>query len=255
MIKSLSPHYITIPFVNPLTSSVCESFVLQIYVWDGLKNAVPLEPTYVITKTNPTNSNGNVKVNIARLVNDFVNFQASVGTTTDVVPAENQRWVLTQVFYDDAPTLPQIFNIQLLTKGYGYGLDGENPQIPTNKILIPITEYKVSKDSIFTIPIFVDEPEPVPPTLVLNSVTFISGQNYILNYTLNFNAPSVRGLYKLSTDSEYLIPEVVSGGSGTAGTRNVTVTIPITGSVNFVVRGYDPLTDILLTSNVVTITI
>ena len=38
MIKTLSPYYINIPFVSPLTSLVCTSYTLKIYIWKGLKN-------------------------------------------------------------------------------------------------------------------------------------------------------------------------------------------------------------------------
>ena len=255
MIKSLTPYYINIPLVNPITEDVCLSYVLEIYVWNGAKNNPPIEPQYQITKTNPTASTGTDKINIANLINDFIDFVPNKSTVTELNDGNNQVWVLSQVIYNDTPTISQIYNLQLCVKGYGYGLSGENPQPPINKILIPIQDYKVNRNGFFNVPILIDEPTPPTPTLVLNSVTLDSGENYILNYTLNFNAPSVRGFYKQTSDTLFSIPTFNSGGSGAIGTNEVNVLIPITGSVDFKVTAFNPLTETLLTSNVITIEI
>lgn len=255
MIKTLSPYYINIPFVNPITNVTSTSYILELYIWNGDKENVPVNPTYTITKSNPTASTGTDKINIANLINDFIEFAPNKSITTELNDGNNQLWVLSQVFYNDSPTVAQIFNIDLALKGYGYGLSGENPQPPANKILIPINEYKVSRNSIFNVPILIDEPTPTEPELVLNSVTLDSGDDYIFNYTLNFVAPSVRPFYKQSTDTLYTIPTVVSAGSGAIGTDELTATIPITGSVDFKVTAFDPITNQLVTSNIITETL
>jgi hypothetical protein len=255
MIKSLTPYYINIPLVNPITEDVCLSYVLEIYVWNGNKDSVPGTASYIVTKTNPTASNGTDKINIANLINDFIEFTPNKSTVTELNDGNNQVWVLSQVLYNDTPTISQIYNLQLCVKGYGYGLSGENPQPPTNKILIPIQDYKVNRNGFFNVPILIDEPTPAEPSLVLNSVTLDSGDDYILNYTLNFTAPSVRGFYKEDSDTLYTIPEIVSGGSGAIGTNEVTITIPITGDVDFKVVAFNPLTSTILNSNVIQIEI
>ena len=99
MIKSLSPYYITIPFTSPLTSAICSAYTLQVFIWNGLKASVPTEPVYSITKKNPTGSDGNDKINIARLVNDHIDFMPQEMSVTGVYNGNNQAWVKTQVVY------------------------------------------------------------------------------------------------------------------------------------------------------------
>jgi len=74
MIKTLSPYYLNIPLVAPLSLEVCSSFTLQIFVWNGIKTDVPFEPVYVMTKDNPALSDGSEEVNISLLINDYIDF-------------------------------------------------------------------------------------------------------------------------------------------------------------------------------------
>lgn len=163
MIKSLSPYYVSIPFVSPLTGLTCTSFTLRLYIWNGLKFNPPANPSYEVTKSNPTASTGNDKINIARLINDFIDFNASNGTTTEVLEGNNQQWVKWETFYETSnpadATTPSNVNTQLMLQGYSYGLDGANAQPPTNKILIPIQDYKVNRSGVFNIPVLVEETE------------------------------------------------------------------------------------------------
>ena len=94
MIKTLSPYYITIPFVSPATALTCTSFTLKIYIWNGSKSAAPTTATWERTEQNPTSSTSNIKINIARLVNDFIDFTQSAGTTTEIINGNNQQWVM-----------------------------------------------------------------------------------------------------------------------------------------------------------------
>ena len=99
MIKSLSPYNLTIPFVAPLSGLTCTEFTLEIFVWNGSKATPPIEPSYSKTIANPTASIGNTKVNIARLVNDFIDFTPYDTLVTELVNGNNQQWVKTQVKY------------------------------------------------------------------------------------------------------------------------------------------------------------
>jgi hypothetical protein len=91
--------------------------------------------------------------------------------------------------------------------------------------------------------------------LILNSVTLDEGDDYILNYTLQFTAPSVKGWYKQNSSSLWLAATVVAQGSGAIGTDDLIVTIPITGSVNFKVTAVNPSIGTVVSSNVITQTI
>lgn len=170
MIKSLTPYYINVPFVDSATGITCSKYTLKIYVWDGLKNVPPASAAYEITKFNPTGSTGVDKINIARLVNDFIDFSIIAVDFTQLTDGNNQKWVQTEIYYDNV-LVPREQTVQLLLRGYGYGMEGENPQTPTNKILIPIQDYKVNRDGKFIIPIIIDEPTVASLTLVITNVT------------------------------------------------------------------------------------
>lgn len=161
MIKSLSSYYITVPFVSPLTSATCTSYTVKLYVWSGEKASVPATSDYEITKINLTSSIGDDKLNIARLLNDFIEFNPNINVVTGLISANNQKWCRWEVYYttDDVADdgVAQLGTTDLLLKGYGYGNEGENPQTPTNRLLIPVGRYKVNRNSIFTAPIKLEE--------------------------------------------------------------------------------------------------
>lgn len=189
MIKSLSPYNLEIPFVAPLSGETCTSYTLQIFVWSGIKTTPPTEPTYEITKANPTASTGNDTINISLLVNDFIDFTAYDTTITELIDGNNQYWVKTQVLYtttDELDYVPNYEEIFLMTAGYGYGMDGENPQIPANKILLSGTEFKVSRDGFFILPILIEETTDTSE-LTLDSVVLDSGSTYDYSFTANFS--------------------------------------------------------------------
>jgi hypothetical protein len=196
MIKSLSPYYLTIPFKSPLTNEICTAYTLKVYVWNGLKNTPPATANYQVTKGNPTLSGGNDKINIARLVNDYIDFLAQTTGATGLYNGNNQRWVKTEIVYTTSDILDlnvaQIPTTTLLLQGYGYGLDGQNSQPPTNKILLSGDEFKVNRGGIFNLPILIDE-----PTSTINAVDetiSIYFQDTALNVLSNDNlgfAPTI----------------------------------------------------------------
>jgi len=196
MIKSLSPYYLTIPFKSPLTNETCTAYTLKIYVWNGLKNTAPSTASYQVTKGNPTLSGGSDKVNIARLVNDYIDFLAQTSGVTALYNGNNQRWVKTEIVYTTSNELDldlaQLPTTTLLLQGYGYGLDGQNSQPPTNKILLSGEEFKVNRGGVFNLPILIDE-----PTSTINAVDEtidIYFQDTVLNVLSNDNlgyAPTI----------------------------------------------------------------
>jgi hypothetical protein len=188
MIKSLSPYNLTIPFVAPLSGLTCTEFQLEIFVWNGSKSTPPIEPSYEKTIANPTASIGNAKVNIARLVNDFIDFTPYDTLVSELVNGNNQQWVKTQVLYvtaDEYDYIPQLENTILMVKGYGYGMDGANAQPPTNNIFLSGTEFKVQRNGYFVLPILIEETVDVS-TLVLDSVVLDTGSTYDYSFTSSF---------------------------------------------------------------------
>jgi len=160
MIKSLSPYYLYIPWASPLTSTVAVAYTLRIYVWDGLKLSPPSTASYTMTKNNLSTSSGTDKVDISPLINDYVDFEPN---------GNNQRWVKTTVTFhttnEDDWDIPQIPYTNLMLQGYGGGLDGENAQPPTNKILISGTDFKAFRNGYFNFPFLISESDTVSVTV------------------------------------------------------------------------------------------
>lgn len=165
-IKTLSPHYITIPLTNPVTGVICSSYTVNVFIWVGSKSAPPATPSYTMTKINAAGLSGTEKINISRIANDFIEFDCDPQLDTVIVDGNNQAWVRHQVFYDDTPYAP-INSIQLATKGYGFFLEGANPQLPNNKILLTGDEFKVSRNGLFVLPFMVEETVVVKTLSVL----------------------------------------------------------------------------------------
>lgn len=157
MIKTLTPYYVTTPFVSPLTGLTCTSYTLSIYVWDGAITNVPASASYVITKDNPTGSTSDSVVNIGRIINDFLDFTPQKTTGQALIDGNNQKWIKHVVTYTTTntaeATTPQLITYDLIVKGYGYGLSGINPDTPDNLIMLDGGEYKVNRNGVFTLPI------------------------------------------------------------------------------------------------------
>ena len=151
MIKTLSPHYKFIPWIIPSTSTVSEKYILNLYVWKGLKSSVPALPTYTPENVNPLGRTDVSEVNISRLINDFLTTTLITNTTSSLNDADSLVWVKTEVIYyingvAQAPLLP---STDSALKGYGYGMEGVNPVTPTNNYLATISEQKVSRNSVY----------------------------------------------------------------------------------------------------------
>lgn len=101
MIKSNSPYYITIPLVSVASGLTCQNYKLSVSVWDGLKSSPPATATYTTTKNNPTASTDSDRINIARIVNDYIEFNPQKAISTSVINGNNQRWVKTSVIYNN----------------------------------------------------------------------------------------------------------------------------------------------------------
>lgn len=251
MIKSLSPYYVNIPFVSPLTGATAITYTLNLFIWNGAKNSPPSEPQYQITKTNPTSSIGTDKINIARLVNDYINFEPNKSVATELNNGQNQVWVRQEVEYstsDEADSgVLQLAETVLCLKGYGYGLDGENPQPPDNKILIPIQDYKVNRNGVFNVPILIDETID-NSELILISVTNTSGDDYEYVFSSNFAFDSLYSHIRLTSINDWFF---ITTFEGEISPQSRTITL---GSFQTRIFAYNELTGNLIYSNIITVT-
>ena len=159
MRKTLSPYYVDVPLVSPLTSNTCSKYTLSIRVWDGLQASVPSLPTYAKTVINSSVSTGTHTINISRLINDYIELEPQSNGSTGVIDGRNQQWVQTSITYVDTDNnieADDVILTELIVKGYGYGNEGKNPSTPTNKTFISGTEFNTSRTGIFTLPIETD---------------------------------------------------------------------------------------------------
>ncbi len=256
MIKTLSPYYYSVPLVNPNTSVVCNTYTLKLYVWNGLKSAIPILADYESTKINAAASNTTDKIDIARLVNDFITFDCSQSVVTSLEDGNNQVWVKVEVYYDDQPTIAQLQMITLATKGYGYFMEGENPQIPANKILLEGDEFKVNRGGAFVLPILLDEVLPITtPTLMLTSVVFtdLGGGSGTLTFTFSgdFTFTEVFAQNKAPADMSF------SGDLFTLPFPSpqdaFVIGAPVVG-LEYRIRAFDSITSTYIMSNEVLVT-
>ena len=159
MIKSLSPYYLTVPFAS---GDTCTSFTVSVFVWNGLKSAVPATATIQLTKDNPTGSTGNdTTVNISKLIKDYITFAPQSNGSTAIINGENNQWVRTSYTYitdtaSDATT-PQGGTTNIFSLGYSYGNEGQNVTSITDSLLITGREFKVDRNGYFVVPVLLSQ--------------------------------------------------------------------------------------------------
>jgi len=133
-------------------------------VWSGLKADAPATPTYEKTILNQSVSTGDSTIDVSKLVNDFVDFTPVSSTITEAIDGNNQLWVKTDQVYttidpaDDG--IHQNILTQLMLSGYGYGMEGMNPQPPTNKTFINADEFNINRGGFFNVPVLIVEDTP-----------------------------------------------------------------------------------------------
>ena len=251
MKKTLSPYYITVPLVSPLSGETAIQYRLEIYVWDGLKTDVPALATYSKTVNNSSSSTGEHNVNISRLINDFIEFTPQDNASTALIDGNNQRWVKTQIFYqtvnESELDTPQSINLDIIVKGYTYGNEGSNQSTPANKNLISGTEFNVSRTGVFVLPIQIDETPPlVSPEIVISSVVFDSGTEWIITFT------SVGSYTELVARQTSGVESDISTLSGVTSPQTITVPF-VSASVDVQIKGFDNETATTIFSNTIII--
>lgn len=250
-IKTLSPFYISVPLVNPNTDEVCESFTVKLYVWNGLKTARPAEPAYQITKTNASATSGDDKINVARIVNDYIEFSCTPQTTTTLVNGANQVWVKFECFYDSYLTEPSIETIYLGVKGYGLFLEGENPQLPNTRLLLTGDEFKVNRGGRFVMPLLAQEPAVSPRVITLTNVVYtnILLRGYEFTFTANFPYTSLTAQLRNTGSTEWSTPIPFS----TTILNTAYLTEDVFSEFEVRISSYDQVTQSRIYSNVLTV--
>lgn len=235
MIKALSPYYVNIPFLATASGLVCDYFIIKFYVWAGVKSSVPSEPTYEVTINNVETSSGDNEINISNWISDFIEFLPANFTGTELVNGNNQYWVKWETYYKTTEetdlTTPTNQNTVLYSRGYGYAMEGKNPNTPTNKILIPIVDYKVNRDSNFVFPILIDETTSIEGVITLDLVSYNSSgptsSDISIDYTITGFSPLMVIVETSSDDINYTS---IGSYSNTGNIPSVVITYPLGGS-------------------------
>lgn len=244
MIKTLSPYMVTIPLINALTGVICEYYTIKLFIWEGSKNIQPLTPEYEITKINAALATGSEKVDIARIINDYINFTFDTQDETGTQETTNQVWTKYEIYYNDTPGTPSIQYIDLAIKGYGYYMEGENPQPPANRIMLRGTEFKVFRGGSFVLPVLAGVPTVATRTLVLSSVDDEGDNEYSYVLTPNFTLHGTYIRAREVGDSDWIYFEVTVLGF---------VTIDISEPFEMQAVSFDNVTNQYVYSNIVTV--
>lgn len=211
MIKTLSNYSLTIPWQSPLTSAVATDIVLRVYIWSGESSAVPVDATYTINKKNVFASTGSTKVSISRLIDDYISFSVVESSIVEFKDSPNHVWVRTTVEYITANAtdddVEQSGTTVLATKGYGYGNEGANPDVPSTGILIDGTEFRCDSRSVFYLPIVSDQ---------VLTVTAVSYPDNNINFSGNLAVET-------DSDSRVKILNIPMSLAGTDTYVNVTI--------------------------------
>lgn len=151
MILSKSPHYLNIT----LDFSTTYSVGLDLFIWSGDKANVPLTPTYSLTKERPSIEVSQLDIEISDLVNDYIETKPELQTATGKYNtlSGNGVWVKSVItFNDDVQTITPVEQITFAVAGYGFYLEGINPQAEG-----ALTSSKIQKvDDLILFPYLAD---------------------------------------------------------------------------------------------------
>ncbi|MFS4469118.1 hypothetical protein [Maribacter sp. 2210JD10-5] len=167
MILTKSPYYITAPLVSGTTS-----VTLNLKVIDSVESSSLSNPDYTIVKNKPSASTTNLDFEVSNLIRDFFEPDPIFSPTTALLDS-NDKNVLSvnySLTYSGGGIDQSVTNVDVLD-GYGYFLEGINPQLPADKILLSNDYYVVNKQGYFAIPIYNDG--------TLSTVT-VDGTDYTL---------------------------------------------------------------------------
>ncbi len=248
MIKTRTPYYIDVPFVSEGTGVTCYAFILKVYIWTGLKDAPPTAATWEVTIENPESLTSDRKINIGNLINSFIDFQQQ-DSTTALIDGVNQLWVKASVTYQQTSDLVyegerDIFT-QLAIKGYGGGIDGENPDTPTDLVLITGRDFNVNKGGRFIIPLALDTPTYPTPLITITNITDDGGGDFTFTYTAIGNYASLDFILITDTVSIPIESTDVDGVT--------TVNVAGSGIVKGKILGFDIDSSQIVISNLYTI--
>jgi hypothetical protein len=148
-----SPHYVNVPFIFDTTTSV----TVDLYVWDGDLQALPVDPIYSLNIPRPSTNFAELNVDLSKLVQEKLVPKPTIDltSTTQIIDSTSAsvKWVNYVASYTDAvETIADIQGTFVAVDGYGYYSEGANPTKPTDNILTLAPIRKVSRDGFILFP-------------------------------------------------------------------------------------------------------
>ena len=175
MIKTDSPYYIPIPWIDPNTVTISDSFVLRLYVIDGDKSTPATTPTQEIEKTNFFGLDNSTSIDVSDYINSEIPFTLLQGNTTGIQNSDSQVWLFWDIVYTvgGVEQTPTILTKVLCTRGYGNGIEGMNPTTTLNGLLAEPIDYNVNKGGSVFIPFEASETITTEISLVREDATTV----------------------------------------------------------------------------------
>lgn len=148
-----SPHYVNIPFNFETTTSV----TLDLYVWSGQLNTLPVDASYTLTIPRPSTNFAEFNVDLSNLVQEQLSPRPIIdlSNSTQIVDSseDSVKWVYYKATYkDDVETIANVEDTLVAVDGYGYYNEGSNPTRPDNNILTLASMRKVSRNGFILFP-------------------------------------------------------------------------------------------------------
>ncbi|MDG3582045.1 hypothetical protein [Galbibacter pacificus] len=145
MILTRSPYTIHPSKIVGTTSAVN----MTLHCWTS--GSMPGSPTYTIFKNVPPST---IEFEISNLIKDFYVYTPIYYSSTGVRKSIEGNIVAVNIYQTYlTPVDTENFTGLFATDGYGYFMEGENPDIPSNKILLSNDYYVVNASGYFNIPV------------------------------------------------------------------------------------------------------
>jgi hypothetical protein len=152
-ILTRSPHYVTTPFYFETTTKS----LIQVKIWSGhFTDDEPIDITRSIEKIRPTIDYEVFDTNISEIIDSSLDGKPILNTTaTSVIQpltTNDTKWVrYSATFTDPTQSITPITGFFSASEGYGYTLEGINPQLPRT-YLTSCLRRRVDRQGVIMIP-------------------------------------------------------------------------------------------------------
>ena len=197
MINTRSPYYITAPLIGTTTS-----VTLNLKIHTTTESTSLSSPNYVITKNKAEDGIDYLDFEVSNMLKDeFVHTPIYNASTALINSSQGDTLQLNYSFvYTGGGSSPTVTKTNVFD-GYGYFMEGINPQAPTSKILLANDYYVVNKNGYFNIPVYNDGTYP--------NIT-VNGTPYTLTTSTAINT-KIKNMWLNCNDLFGSVPVVVGG--------------------------------------------